>query len=266
MAGSDPALPIFVAGDLFHRYNEPAELVNFLLRHMPNVYAVPGNHDLSHHNIEELHRSAFWTLVESGKVNLLNAIGRAVGRYLIVWGFPCGGDPVAAANVDTPRLKLAVIHAYCYQNGMAHPQAKPEEHWSEWAKRMTGYDVLHFGDNHKLVLHSWLGRTVFNAGTFIRQRSDERGNKPLVGILMSDGTVYPHLLDTSADKWNEGLFENQARAAGVDARDFLDALTDIGAVGVDYAEAVKEYVCTNHDKLTPNVRWLLVEIMESCNE
>src|SRR4051812_41246060 len=48
--------PIVVAGDLFQSWREPAELVNFILNQMrPGIawYAIPGNHDVPHHDPDQ---------------------------------------------------------------------------------------------------------------------------------------------------------------------------------------------------------------------
>ena len=61
--------PIIIAGDLFNRWDEPPEAINRLLAAMPpEVHVIAGNHDMPNHNYRELPRSAYWTLVESGKV------------------------------------------------------------------------------------------------------------------------------------------------------------------------------------------------------
>ena len=56
-------VPIICAGDVFDRPNPPIELVNWAIRTLPTMYSVPGQHDLVHHNLSDIKKSAYWTLV-----------------------------------------------------------------------------------------------------------------------------------------------------------------------------------------------------------
>jgi DNA repair exonuclease SbcCD nuclease subunit len=73
-------VPVLIAGDVFDRWNAPAELINFAIDHMPTgVLSVPGNHDLPNHDLDQIERSAYWTLVRAGALSYLDetvAFGR----------------------------------------------------------------------------------------------------------------------------------------------------------------------------------------------
>ena len=53
-------VPVLCAGDVFDRWNSPPELINFAIKNMPPMWAVPGQHDLPHHRLDEVHRSGLW--------------------------------------------------------------------------------------------------------------------------------------------------------------------------------------------------------------
>ena len=42
----DHAVPIVCAGDVFDKWNSPPELINFALKHLPEMYAILPNHNL----------------------------------------------------------------------------------------------------------------------------------------------------------------------------------------------------------------------------
>ena len=66
---SDGIPPILCAGDVFDRWNSPPELINFALEYLPpQMYSIPGQHDLPNHNYNEIDRSAYWTLVAANKI------------------------------------------------------------------------------------------------------------------------------------------------------------------------------------------------------
>lgn len=258
-------MPIIVAGDLLHSFNQPPELINHLIDVMPAVYAVAGNHDLSNHSLNDINRSAFMTLIQAGKVTRLFAKpSNKVHPDVLTTGFACGQEP-CVGPIDSDRLNLAVVHAYCYE-GHTYPGVNPHYHWSNWIERLKGYDVVHFGDNHTAIHVARKDTTLFGAGAFIRRRGDERHLKPHVGILMSNGTVEKRYLDTSKDKWVEGLDEVAAGTAGVDCNDFLEALLDMGNAGIDFNEAVREYMRLHKSECTPEVRRLILRILESNSE
>ncbi len=62
--------PIFIAGDVFDKWNSSAHLINHILVWIAglDIYAIPGNHDCPHHNYKQLGRSSYWTLVEANKL------------------------------------------------------------------------------------------------------------------------------------------------------------------------------------------------------
>jgi hypothetical protein len=92
LVGSMLPIPILIAGDIFDRWNAPAELINFVIAHMPKyTWAIPGQHDLPHHNYDEITKSAYWTLVEAGCIyNIPPHQPVNTHTSLRVHGFPWG--------------------------------------------------------------------------------------------------------------------------------------------------------------------------------
>ena len=37
--------PVICAGDIFDKWNSPPELINFAYDNLPEIYAIPGQHD-----------------------------------------------------------------------------------------------------------------------------------------------------------------------------------------------------------------------------
>ena len=83
--------PIVVAGDFLDHWNQPPELINFLIDELPeNIYGIPGQHDLPNHSYDHIHRSAYWTLVEAGKINDIKYPNRMIvpDQNLALYSFP----------------------------------------------------------------------------------------------------------------------------------------------------------------------------------
>src|SRR3990172_3116798 len=55
--------PVLCAGDIFHKWNSPPELINFVMSQADcTKLTIAGQHDLPNHNFREIERSAYWTL------------------------------------------------------------------------------------------------------------------------------------------------------------------------------------------------------------
>ena len=64
--------PILCAGDVFNHWNNcPPELINWAIKHLPKMYAIPGQHDLPQHRLDDVRKSAYWTMVEAGVIENL---------------------------------------------------------------------------------------------------------------------------------------------------------------------------------------------------
>ena len=61
--------PIIIAGDIFTKWNSCPELINFALTYLPSgAYCIPGQHDLPNHQIKDIEKSAYQTLIKAGKI------------------------------------------------------------------------------------------------------------------------------------------------------------------------------------------------------
>jgi len=254
----DPA-PVICAGDVFDRWNSNPELINFAIVHLPRMYAIPGQHDLPHHRLEDVRRSAYWTLVEAGVIDNIDVVNDDNPDF-IMWGFPWGraiNPPVVEEGSKT--LHIAVAHKYVWEGEHHYDGAPKTDHLSKLAKQLDGYDVAVFGDNHKGFQANILdGCTVFNCGTFMRRKVDEVDYMPAVGLLYNDGTVGTCFLDTSQDKIE--VVEKTTADDELDIAEFVEELNGLGGDFLDFETAVVRYV-EKHGIVKP-VREVIQRIME----
>ena len=232
--------PIVCAGDILHSWREPAELVNFLLRYMPTIHSIAGNHDCPWHDLKELSRSAFWTLVEAGKVVYIPP-GKPVevnpGRPIRLHGFPVGHPVKPLAEPHDMAIEVAVCHEYVWRDGTNYVGAKSDTHVETWKARTKGYDLIIVGDNHHSFLAEFRKRVLWNCGGLMRRNADEIDYSPSVGLFLTDGTMKRHFLDVSKDEWdNTGNLMDMSKA---DVSGFVDELASLAAAGLDFGEAVK---------------------------
>jgi len=239
-------VPIICAGDVFDKWNSLPELINFALEHLPEMYAIPGQHDLPYHGIEEIEKSAFWTLVEAKKVYPLG-VWEAGDRWnldgLCLWGFPWGVKLLGLEERNpVDSVHMAVVHKYCWTGENHYEGGNLKEHKVDClAKQLKGYDIALFGDNHNGF--KWFDDvtlpTVFNAGTFMRRTSPEKDCRPMVGLLYEDGTVEKHYLDMSKDKFIDDSVSAEAEQTMLHLEGFLEGLKGLGEAGLDFEKAME---------------------------
>lgn len=258
--------PLVVAGDVFHdgwrTKGCSAELINFAISHLPKCYAVPGQHDLPHHRYDEIHKSAYWTLIEAGVIKDLKPGIPYVFPYpnksLVLHGFPWQ-QKVQKLNRIHDGLYLAVIHSYVWMGSYGYEGAPKSKRVKKYLKLLKGFDAAVFGDNHKGFLYpSQLGRPeVFNCGQFIPANSDQREYKPMVGRLYADGRIIPYFLDTVKDEWNDVAEQDQfgLKEMGLDPEAVVQAINDLGEVACEFAVVVRKFSEKN-DVRKPVVNWL----------
>ena len=242
--------PIVYAGDIFDRWNASAEVINFALENLPPGYSVPGQHDLPNHNYEEIHKSAYWTLVKSGVLtDLVPGEPVLINDRLVAHGFPWGYPP-RPINRPGNQIDLAVVHAFVYNTREnAYPGVCDTSRASVARSALMGFDVAAYGDNHRGFIDTGKGVTICNCGGFMRRKTDERDYCPGVGLLLEDGTVKRHYLDTTKEAFIE-LTEAEERVGKVlDMTEFVDGLAELGAgTGLEFDEAVKRFLDTNKTK------------------
>lgn len=268
-------VPIFVAGDLFHQWRVSPNLLSHVIywcRGM-DIWGIPGNHDIPQHNWGELYRSAFWTLVEAGSVKLPTVNDSFPVENLAVYSFPPGFEVKEPRPVNDLCMNVALIHDYIWTSKSGHygPEANDSQRARAWRSKLIGYDVAVFGDNHKTILiNDWKdtqegkGPTIFNAGTFMRRRSDEREHRPCVGLLYMDGHMEKEYLDVSQDKFLD-LGEEQAKieeATETDLSDYAEILENLHSEKRSYRRAVQLWLKSDEaKKLSSEVRTLMLRAL-----
>lgn len=260
--------PVYIAGDIFDHWQQPPELINFAIDHFKHfgvsIYAIPGQHDLPNHNLSEMRRSAFHTLVKAGAINYLPDLEdfhyRRGKNRLIVDPFPWG-----AKLKPNPRKRdyrqevmdgcrdyhIALVHRYVFSNKKtAYPGAPKENRTSKTKPIFEGYDVAVFGDNHSPFYEiaedegePW----IVNCGALIRRKMDERSYKPTIWFLCRGtcGMIVPVELDTSEDKFIDADKALEVLEKGLEMGDFLADLASLGDTAVSFMETVERFLVDN---------------------
>lgn len=254
-------VPILCAGDIFDKWygaHQSSELINFALQYLPEMYAVPGQHDLPAHNYDERRRSAFWTLKKVGKINLLNHYEDTslnLDGYRVI-GVPYGMDIPSVSGSKKDTNTILVAHRYVWTAGASYPNA-PVSSMIKNIPNLQDYKVAVFGDNHIGFSCKAKDTLIWNCGSFMRRHSNEADYKPRIGMLLDDGTIKTALLDTSEDKHLTSLNEKTREKEPLDISEFVKGLEKLGNSSLDFTEAIKQYVEIH--KCKPSVRDILLK-------
>lgn len=258
-------VPIVCAGDIFDKWDPPHELTNFAIEHLPEMYAVPGQHDLPYHIDEDMDKSAFGTLVRIGKVKLLRESPTLIkGAWLFGFGWGAEITPLAGTEKEDRNLRVAVVHAYCWAGRCSYKGAEESQNLSAWQKKLVGYDCAVFGDNHKGFYGSGgegASRGLMNCGGFMRRRTDDATRNPMIGILYSDGSIRKHLLNTEGEQLDIGEIVEMRERDDAEIEDFVKRLSDLQESSFDFASALVNYIET-HD-VSPGVRKFILSSIQT---
>jgi hypothetical protein len=257
-------VPFIIAGDVVDKPEQPPELINFLLRLLPDeVIAVAGQHDLLHHNITDIHKSAYWTLCEAGKIQHIEKklnLPCQIRLYGFSW----------QQEIVPPKLKtarnVAIIHSYIWMKGCSYTGVEMETSVKSWSKKLYGYDSAFFGDNHKgffqmTEVQDGSEPWIMNCGAMIRRKADEINYQPQVGLLLESGTFTTVNLPTDEDKWLDVDKALDIIESGAEVAEFLDELGSLGGSALNFIDAVMAFL--KHHKVGGAVRDKITKLMES---
>lgn len=242
-------VPVVCAGDLFDKWKCTPFLINFLIDSLPQPFlAIPGQHDIPHHNYSEIKHSAFWTLIKCGRlIEINNKEG-----YPFTWGkvnywpFPWGKEIKPRAEITNGLpIDVAIIHSYIWTKNTGYPDAPRDKRARSYLPRLEGYDIAVFGDNHKpFTLKPKNGPLIYNCGSFMRRKIDEINHRPRVGLLYSDGTIEDHYLDCSRDEFIK--FDDIPLASNdIGFETLVEEMLSLANCAVDFREIMQRLISSH---------------------
>lgn len=248
-------VPIACAGDIFHKYNPPPELVNFAIKALPRMYAVPGQHDLPNHVYADMHRSAYGCLVSAGIIeDLPPNTCIPIAEHVALWGYPWGTKVAFRPDIEGEYQHIAICHQYIWTRGRSFPGAAKDSSVMSFKELARSWSALVFGDNHQRFVKS----NIVNNGTFLRRNINEKDEMPAVSLIYDDDTIESIELESARDD----IFVDEDEGVALLGRAFelVDFVGDLKAMRsevVDFGESLVRY-CTEQG-IVDNVRRRLLE-------
>ncbi len=266
LANSYRNVPIICSGDVLDKAISSPELTNFLLEHLPFMYSVAGNHDIPYHQYSDIKRSSFYTLVKAGKICLIEPGKPLTVGALRLHGFPWSFPVQPCKDKHSMLMEIGVVHCYLWVNGKSYPNAPKEKRLGHVLQDLQGYDAVLYGDNHITIGYN-LDKTkpapsVFNPGSFMRRKSDEKGHRPCVGLLYEDGKIKKHYLNVDSDKFLKVESDSNSGEMfdAIGMNGFIEELCNLGSSAIDFSEAIKQTLERN--KVPESVKKIILKAME----
>jgi len=236
--------PVFCCGDICDRWNSPPELINWLIDNMPPMYCIAGQHDLPEHDIQQIHRSAYQTLVMSHVICPVPS-GLQTSE-LWIKGFNYGQQctPFKVSG-QFSKLKIAIIHQYNWIPIARHKgQINEYERIGSARTEFRNYNCIFSGDNH-IPFRTSIADTLFiNCGSIIRRKSTDLQWHPSIWLLREHGEVLRYKLDISKDKYldieDAKEMESAQSITNVDISGLLKSLGKLGQDMLDVESSFRQ--------------------------
>jgi hypothetical protein len=235
---------VFCAGDIFDKWNSSPELINWAIQHNPVDYAIPGQHDLPEHDINQIERSAYRTMEKAHAFESLDPTPFTPFADFTISAFPFGSKIRPAGKNKTDYIRIALIHQYNWIPGHVYSDSPKgiAGHIDSSRKEFEGYDIVVSGDNHipfsDPINH---GNTQFvNCGSLMRRKSDDKGTRS-IWLLQTFGRVQRHSLDCSKDIYIEtDKAKKLEELQKMDLTGLFNELTKLGKSGLDFMEVLRQ--------------------------
>ena len=195
--------PILMAGDLFHKWNEPIGLVSFISEQLElyfgqsPIFVIPGQHDLPYHSDTVIERSAYHGLLRMCPwITCLRGNEEGWTSNIRVIGYGWNDEQSEYEGQQDPdKISIAMVHRFAY-NGKDTGFVGVENH-GDTAYRLCypGYDFTHYGDNHI----PWHSSNVINPGTFQVRNKDDIPKNLGAYTIHEDRTISHHPFHRDGD-------------------------------------------------------------------
>ena len=155
---------VIIVGDLFHTSSNSTYIFyrtyKLLTKHLGKFYAIPGNHDLIHNNINALERTTIGSLALTGALNLkfkefvLDGVTFGVSHVM---------KDLSKVPVDESNTKILLGHNYLEMEGSEKESLTRDD------IRTLNYKLVFLGHEHKPYDEEQLGNsTLIRMGSLTR--------------------------------------------------------------------------------------------------
>jgi DNA repair exonuclease SbcCD nuclease subunit len=248
-------VPILYAGDIFNYWKPSPYLLSYTFRELPDdIIAIPGQHDLPAHNLDNIDRSGIQVLSDSGKVTLLIGDDDYDNNGIMYQAFPWGVPITGMDRGFGESRAVAIIHYGAYENKPHYPGA---ENTGGTAKsiinKMPGFDLILSGDNHLTFTCNNNNRLLVNPGSFMRTTAAQADHKPCVFLW----DAITNTIEQVFIPIEQGVISREHIDEVADVNDRLEAFVsrldhDV-ELSIKYKVNMRNYLAKNRRRIAPEV-------------
>jgi hypothetical protein len=232
-------VPLVVAGDIFHHWRPSPRLLAWTLKKLAPptdlFIAIPGQHDLPAHDLNEIHRSGAGVLSEVLNVNYIPA--RDDLFQLVPWGCDIPKSP-------EPHV-IVICHTMTYKGKPPFPGAPPEGEADRFICKHKGWRLIVAGDNHQsFVVENPPHGTLLSPGSLMRMTAAQISHKPAVWLLTDADELYPfYIPQVDGAITRDHLDRVAEHDERMDA--FVKRISDGMEVGLSFEDNLKRFIAAN---------------------
>lgn len=251
--------PIVVAGDICHYWRLSPGFLSFLIEHMPpDVYCIPGQHDLPYHSMGSYSQSALHLLEVAGALKVIHKPTRIEKGGAVVHPLSLGEAPGRMHRpVNEEDFNVLIGHVLMWKDKCPPWAMFNNSAVKIWPEVSKEFGLVLTGDNHEqwwMVEPSRCKQTWINPGPILRGNATECDLAPSVFVVAYDHkgihTVTRHKIP----------LQDSVRVAS-------DLLNDVQGMyrqeldeydirrGTTFKELLKRYITS--DKVSPRVKAVL---------
>ncbi|MCJ7747861.1 MAG: metallophosphoesterase [Desulfobacterales bacterium] len=256
-------IPILLAGDIGLKAQWPSWLEEEFIRKVkespnrPEIYAIPGQHDLPDHNLELWRKSSIGVLHIAGAITFFGVDDdhwpnkyQSLNRPCLesIFCFPYG---IEISHLDrkshvTADPVIAMMHTLITERA---PESFLAEHGACSAmsllQKFPEYDLILTGDNHKPFVVECEGRLLVNPGSLMRTAADQVDHKPRVYLWYAqENRVEPVYLPIEEDVIDRTHIDLQeAKDERIEA--YVSRLSEEVEIGLSFEGNLESYFRTN---------------------
>ena len=257
--------PVLIAGDIGDKHQWPNWLLRWFVSTVKgtNIIAIPGQHDLPGHRIDEVDRSAQGVLSITEVIDLRTETFVTVENDFNLISFPYS-KPLAHFKINRetnayPKVAVAMTHQMIVENKPLWPgQEAPRG--NSILKKFSEYLLILSGDNHNPFTAEYKGRVLINPGSMMRTTAAQIDHKPRVYLWWADSNeIKPVYLPIEKEVISRDHIEEQEER---DERHeaYITRMRDDYEIGFSYEGNLKEHIEINEvEKEVKERIWEMIE-------
>jgi|SRR6185369_5350331 len=260
--------PVLVAGDLFDYWKPSPWLLAYALRELPSgIIAIPGQHDLPAHSLEQIEKSGIQVLADAGKIDLLLGTDEDSCDIngMMYQGFPWGVELKGTDRGFGESIAIALVHKLIYKAKELPFPGADEVGYSVRGivKQLPGFNIIITGDNHQTIFAQVNDTIVVNCGSFMRTTAAQADHEPSVFLLHENFNVTQLKIPISKDVISrEHIDRKKQKETRISA--FAERLNKRVEIGLSFEHNLKKVIRKNN--ISKAVQSKVWEVLDGCKD